>query len=130
VVGGLEVAAGTGVLVEGMEVVVGTEVVVGINVGSINCTGSQLDTAKLTTNVLIIHKIVFEMCLIASSTFSTIIICVCRILFRKMTRAALLACHCERMLRHLHRTAFGAVQVSNLLDYRGIASRRLAVTYA
>jgi hypothetical protein len=103
----MEVAAGTGVLVGGMEVVVGTEVFVGINVGSINCTGSQLETAKLTTNVLIIHKIVFVMCLIASSTFSTIIICLCRILFRKMARAALLACHCERTLRSHKASSLG-----------------------
>ena len=63
--GGMEVAVRRGVLVGGMEVVVRAGVFVGVSVGATNCPGSQLDTARLMTNMLATHKIDFEACLIA-----------------------------------------------------------------
>ena len=66
---GMEVAVGTAVSVGGMEVVVGTGVFVDVNVCSINCPGSQLDTVRLMTKILAIQKIDFELCLIAFINF-------------------------------------------------------------
>ena len=61
---------GTGVSVGCMEVVVmGTEVLVIVNVGSIACPDSQLDTVKFMTTILIIHKIDFDVYPIAFINF-------------------------------------------------------------